>query len=145
MGMFDFLGSFGPQAGGTPAATPNWLPALAIGADQVGSRLSPNNPFAGIGTSLAQSHLAGKARAEDKAQQKSWVEQIIKGITGKDQDGPSSLTLSIDPATGKLGYGIKGIGNFDMKMGDLGGMSSPVSAPQSTNPFEALGYKPIGG
>lgn len=97
---------------------------LSIVMDMVGSRLDPNNPFAGVGSSLAKSSLAANAETERESKSEGQFEQLIKAITGKDQAGPTDVTISADPAgAGGLAYKITGLESGQKRLDEV---SKPV-------------------
>lgn len=97
---------------------------LSIVLDMIGSQVDPNNPFAGVGSALAKSSLATKAEKEREGKAEGQFEQLIKAITGKDQPGPSDVTISADPSgAGGLAYKITGLEGGQKRLEDV---SKPV-------------------
>lgn len=97
---------------------------LSIVLDMVGSKLDPENPFAGVGLSLAKSSLAAKAEKEREGKSDDQFGQLIKAITGKDQSGPSEVSISADPAgAGGLAYKITGLESGQKRLDEV---SKPV-------------------
>lgn len=92
---------------------------LAIVMDMVGSRLAPDNPFAGVGSTLAKSSLAAKEEQTRKTSSEQNWNQFMQMLTGKDQAGPTSVTVARDPAgTGGLQYNIAGFEGQQKHMED---------------------------
>jgi hypothetical protein len=82
---------------------------LAIAADKLGQGFDPKNPFAGIGTQIAQSAIADRVRQEDKKKQQNMVEMVLKamgGFTDKGMPGANSMTTTLD-ADGNPEHTIK--------------------------------------
>lgn len=69
--------------------------ALAMTMDQVGSRLAPDNAFAGVGTGLAKSSLANKAEKERMGQQQS-IMKLLASLTAKGAAGGDAVTFKVD-------------------------------------------------
>jgi hypothetical protein len=90
---------------------------LSIVMDMIGSKLDPENPFAGVGSTLARSSLAAKAEEERKAGSKQDWSRFMEMITGKDQAGPTTVSLSRDPSgAGGLQYNITGLEEVEKRM-----------------------------
>lgn len=90
---------------------------LAIVMDMLGSGLAPDNPFAGIGSTLAKSSLAAKEEQTRKTSSEQNWNQFMQMLTGKDQAGPTSVTVARDPAgTGGLQYNIAGFEEVKQKL-----------------------------
>lgn len=88
---------------------------LSIILDMVGSNLAPDNPFAGVGSSLAKSSLAAKAEEERAEGFDGIVKGLLGQMTGADKAGPTALTITGDPATGYQ-YNVKGFESGQKKM-----------------------------
>ena len=97
---------------------------LSIVMDMIGSKLDPENPFAGIGSTLAKSSLAAKAEKEREAGGKQDWSRFMEMLTGKDKAGPTTVSLSRDPTgAGGLQYNITGMEEAEKRMEDT---SKPV-------------------
>lgn len=82
---------------------------LAMMLDMIGSKMAPGSPAAGLGTMMGKSQLAGGAEQEEQARSSQMFGQLISALTGKDQPGPTELSVSSDPTgTGGLQYSVKG-------------------------------------
>ena len=68
---------------------------LAMTMDQIGSRLAPDNAFAGIGTGLAKSSLANKAEQERSSQQQN-IMKLLNTLTAKGAAGGDAVTFKAD-------------------------------------------------
>lgn len=68
---------------------------LAMTMDQVGSRLAPDNAFAGVGTGLAKSSLANKAEQERSSQQQN-IMKLLNTLTAKGAAGGDAVTFKAD-------------------------------------------------
>lgn len=98
------------------------LEPLSITMDQVGSRLNPDNPFAGVGTSLAKSSLANKAETKRNTQQQS-IMKLLAALTGKGLPGGDKVSFSVGP-NGEL------LANASMTLQKLS--ETPTQAPAAT-------------
>lgn len=93
---------------------------MSIILDMIGSKMAPESPFAGVGTALGKSQLAAGAEAERAAESKSMFQQLLGAITGKDQAGPTDVSISADP-TGGLAYKISGLEGAEKRLEDISG------------------------
>ena len=97
---------------------------MAIMLDMIGSKMAPESPFAGVGTAVGKSKLASQAEEEREGKSEAQFSQLIKAITGKDQAGPSEVSISADPAgAGGLAYKITGLEAGQKRLEDI---SKPV-------------------
>ena len=69
---------------------------FALTADAVGSRLNPNNPFAGIGTNMAKSSLAEKAEKQRNSKQDA-IMKLVQSLTPAGTPGADSMTFKMGP------------------------------------------------
>jgi len=76
--------------------------------DQLGSKIAPNNPFAGIGTRLAQGDVAQQQVQKQSGDLSEFIKQVIQGLTAKDSTGHSNVKLSLND-DGSLKYSVDGL------------------------------------
>lgn len=101
---------------------------FSIIADAIGSRLDPNNPFAGVGTMMGKSSLANKAADETKSKQ-DLLMQLIKGLSAKNLPGGNALTITT---------GADGSPEITYK-GNLGKLDGPTTTPtEASDPHKFL-------
>lgn len=84
---------------------------LAIVLDMIGSKMAPESPFAGVGTTLGKSSLAAQAEAESQAKTEKFqtmIGNLVQSITGGKQDGISNLSISRDD-DGAYKYKLDGL------------------------------------
>lgn len=84
---------------------------LAIVLDMIGSKVDPENPFAGVGTTLGKSRLLAKEDAENRAKAEKFqtmIGNLVQSITGGKQDGISNLSISRDD-DGAYKYKLDGL------------------------------------
>lgn len=122
------------QAGQWMRQNPN---QVWMGLDKVGQAFDPNNPFAGIGTEVAQSNLMQQKMAFDQQQQdkkmSGWQKQISSlmggqgGLTPDGQAGVTKVNSTISPE-GKRRV------TFDMNDNTLGEVA-PQAAPAPAQQF----------
>ncbi len=132
---------------------------FAIAADMLGQNLWAGNPFAGIGQHLGQSSLANKGVQAQNQERQQMLDALhgslvnpnvyngqqqpspmLPGhgpITGKDQAGPTSVTLTND------GYNIKGnLRNLPAAGSGTGaGVSPPPTNSAPASPLTDEGPK----
>jgi len=90
---------------------------LAIAMDMIGSKMAPESPFAGVGSMIGKSSLAAKAEEKSQARSEDMFKNLIQAITGKDEAGPTTLTVARDPAgTGGFQYNVKGFEEAEKKL-----------------------------
>lgn len=61
---------------------------FAIIADTIGSSIAPDNPLAGVGTSIGQSNIAAKAATEQRGERQDLFKALLSRL--KDPDDPLS-------------------------------------------------------
>ena len=96
---------------------------MGIALDMVGKNLAPQNPFAGVGTAIGQSSLAGKKAAELRQEDRSFWDQLIGALSKKDQPGPTSLNFT--QGENGLEFNLKGLGDSE-----LGSLQTPIGQPE---------------
>lgn len=94
---------------------------LSIILDMLGSNIAPDNPFAGIGSSLAKSSLASKAEAERVKESESVFDRILKSMNGVEERGPTTMSVSRDPSGAGYLYNVKGFEEGQKKMEETAG------------------------
>ena len=99
----------------------------AIALDMLGRGFDPKNPFAGIGTALGKSSLAGKAEAAGQEKSMTMFNRMLKALTGSKEKGLSSATFSLGD-DGKLDYKLAG------REDGMGGMETPTKMPGVETP-----------
>ena len=73
---------------------------FAIALDMIGKGFAPDNPFAGVATSLGKSSLANKAAQEQKQNQQNWMKLVSELIAGRGnltpagEEGISSINIT---------------------------------------------------
>jgi hypothetical protein len=93
---------------------------MAIMLDMIGSKMAPESPFAGVGTMTAKSKLAAEAEKTREGKSEAMFSQLINAITGKEQAGPTDVTISADPAgAGGLAYKITGLEGAEKKLDEI--------------------------
>ena len=81
----------------------------AIALDMLGRGFDPKNPFAGIGTALGKSSLAGKAEAAGQEKSMAMFNRMLEALTAKDKQGPTSMLASLSPDGKGIDYKISGM------------------------------------
>lgn len=73
---------------------------IAIALGMLGDKIAPKNAMAGIGTHFGQSSLMNKARKEQQGVQNTFIENIIKNMSGNmTPEGERGLTkLEVVPS-----------------------------------------------
>ena len=90
---------YSKMAGSINEKPNNW----AVMLDTLGKTIAPDNPLAGVGTTLGQSGIANKARKEQQQQQMDWQKLIGSLISGVDMRGmtpqgtPGRSEIKIQP------------------------------------------------
>jgi len=117
---------------------------FSIMADMVGSRLAPNNAFAGVGGMMGKSSLANKALADEKKEKQDFRTMLADLMSGKvpmtpaGTPGVTSATIKPNKEGGsnELNFSVteptdegkqKQLAGQTLSMGDL--MSSPFYLP----------------
>ncbi len=75
---------------------------LTVAADQIGSQLwsaEDGNPFAGVGTALAQSQMASDAAGETELKNEEFRKALLTAISGKAAETPAGAAV---PGQGQL-------------------------------------------
>ena len=104
---------------------------LAIAADTIGQRLNPtsSNVMGGIGTQFAMSDMASKKIAEDKAEYKDMLSQVLEDLkSGSDMN---QVGMKRDPLTGEIKLDTQT--KIPRRIDDIKPVkesSMPVSGPQ---------------
>ena len=96
---------------------------FAFIADTIGKTLDPNNPFAGAGTTIAQSRIASKAAKEQKEQSDDII-SLLSGILSDDSNDFESAAISGEGENRKLKFGLRAPQN----VGNL--LQGTTTAPQ---------------
>ena len=98
----------------------NWIDKnperFAIMADAIGQNIvpaGPGNPLGGIGTAMAKSSLADKARQKTDSKY-DIIKKLITGLSSKEMPGGNSLSFTTD-ANGNP------VMKFESNLGDLDG------------------------
>ena len=97
---------------------------LSYVLDQLGSNIAPNNPFAGIGTQLAQGDVANQQMQKQSGDLSNFIKQVIQGLTAKDSTGHSNVKLSLND-DGSLKYSVDGLAGSSE-------LNDPTPAPVPT-------------
>lgn len=124
---------------------------MMIVADMVGSKIAPNNPFAGVGGMLGQSSLANKKVNESNTDMQSFIlkalgiadnkanpdlASVLGSLTGKQETGPTDLKITRND-DGTLSY--SSTGNL------LGLDKMPALSAQSIKPTQPTLGVPMPG
>jgi len=123
-------GLFDPNVDGfVPSGAQTRMPAqspemMSIALDMIGKNLAPSNPFAGVGTAMAQSKLASQKAQELRQQDKGFWEQLVKSLSAPESPGNTSMNVTY----GKDGleYTMKGNGS------DMGSLKTQTPTPAPT-------------
>jgi hypothetical protein len=108
----------------------NWINRnpnqFAIMADTIGSKLAPNNPFAGVGTTFGKSAIAAEEAASGN-NKLSMLERLIQGLTETGKPGGNNITIKANP---NGGYTV----NTSTDLKDLNNPTqTPVLSDKSAN------------
>ncbi len=130
---------------------------FAIVADMIGSRLAPDNPFAGVGTFLGQSSLAEKKADDLRKRQEEYQQQVldiqrnqgsgnqfsnlIGGLTAKGQPGATSasFTQGENGLEFKLNGDAGSLPNVSQSLGNILGSQSTFGNQPLSQDFDFLG------
>ncbi len=110
---------------------------LAYILDQLGSNIAPNNPFAGIGSRMAQGNVATQEVKRQNAANQEFIRNLMGTLTSKDQNGPTKISATTDEA-GNINYKIDGVSSSGQAAGAVtpSGQGPSMPTPVSSAPVD---------
>ena len=127
-----FLSRAASGLGGYIKNNPN---QFAITADMIGSKLAPNNPFAGVGQAMGKSNIAASA-AEEGKNKMQLLQKLIGALTEGDAPGGNKITLKRGPK----GLVVDSSANVGLEDLGLGGMSLGDPVSEGAKPFDTEAF-----
>lgn len=124
-GLGSTLASWGQGAGNYIKDKPE---QFAIIADMIGSRLDPNNAFAGSGTMMGQSSLANKAAAAQQGERQQMMQMLLPLLGGQapvEGQNPAMSPGGAQPVSEEKPQELPKVGGFDI---------NSLTAPDQSGP-----------
>lgn len=126
--MFDSLTQAAQSLGNDMTKNPA---PFAIALDMLGSKIAPDNPFAGIGTHFGQSALADKGAQETKRENKDLINRLIGALTEGGKPGGNQISVKMGPEGRPIVSTSTTLSPDKLEGG-------PVKAPEATDPHNYL-------